>query len=56
MNPFDPKSESVEAKATATALTKGLSSRFVRPGITFCSRTSVGIPRSAAIATTGPEL
>ena len=30
--------------------------RLVRPGTAFCSSSSVGMPRSAASATTGPEL
>ncbi len=51
-----PKRATLASKVTAAARTTRARSRLVRPGAAFCSITSVGIPRSAARATTGPEL
>ena len=55
-NPLLPKNDSVDSNVTAAALTHGASSRLVKPGTAFCSSSSVGMPRSAATSTTGPEL
>ena len=48
-----PKIRSVCSYVTAAARTQCASSRFVKPGTAFCSSTIVGIPRSAAMSTTG---
>ena len=55
-NPLLPKKDTVESNVTAAALTTRDKMRLVRPGTAFCSASSVGMPRSAASITTGPEL
>ena len=55
-NPLLPKYERVVSNVTAAAVTNGASVRFVKPGTAFCSSSSVGMRRTAATSTTGPEL
>ena len=56
MNAFDPKNVCVESYVTAAARTTGASIRLVSPGTAFCSSSIAGVPRSAAMSATGPEL
>ena len=51
-----PGSVVVDSNVTAAARTTRASSRLVIPGTAFCSSSIVGMPRSAAVSTTGPEL
>src|SRR5262249_23751182 len=50
------KKPAVAATAPAAAATTRPASRLVNPGTAFCSSSIVGMPRSEATRTTGPEL